>query len=1022
MLLLDPPVLLMRHSISVLLCSLVLSGLSFAQDRVPEDLDMVRFSGPDVTPSPACLCVAPTGEVFVAVDLNGSLGKGPGKGTIIRLIDTDQDGVADSHTEFAKADSVRGLISVGRDLFVLHTTYDAETGEASGMDLTLFTDADWDGVADGPGKTLVKGICSPESIRGRGTDHSTNGIRLGIDGWIYIAVGDFGFSNATGADGTQLTLLGGGIVRVRPDGSEMELYTKGLRNIYDVAIDPFMNIYTRGNTNDGGGWNVRFIHQIQSANYGYPSLFMNFATEILPALEDLGGGSGTGALYMNEPTWPAAYNNQPMMSDWGRNGVFIHRLEVDGPTFTQTPEDFIQLSQVSDLDVDASGRLYLSAWAGASYRGSSEKGYVVRVVPKGWTYQAFESLDKAKIKDLIEALDSPSSTIRLAAQQELLTRTNKTIPSKLLERVRDSGLSKEGRVASLFTYAQMAGAAGIASLIDLYGDSEMAEFAIRATTDRLPWLAEADILVESIATFLSEGTDREKTAATIALGRLGNQAAATALLKTPYSFPKDVQTTAPVGTPVLIKGANSVQDFKADLAGYRELHLHSLTYNVGSPRDRSHWLNPTIVLEGGKQVSLLDLQWKSADTKNGPIERFADIAQTGLKLKARAAKSIRNSLSVPAVSNVVFKLPSGAVRFTAKVSMEDSLVEGDRPGAEFLATPAPLGGRSMRSLNATPDSARVLPHLAAHALVRLEAEDALLAALGTESSDLAHWAIRYSHSDKLVEGVLKHLKSTEYPSERKKTLTTLARLYQQEAPYDGSWWWTTRPDTRGPFYKPVAWSASPSIKAALESEWDRSDSQGKALLTSLNDSHRMSIEKLGTFLIEEEEREVDVDLSAIASKKGAIATTPIEDVLLSLDTIDGDVALGKSLFAQQGCIACHTLDSSQVAIGPFMGQIGSIMQRDQIAEAILRPNATISQGFQTVVVSTNDGSAHVGFVTNRNSDEITMRDMTGKITKIAVSKVKSEDHLPTSMMPPGLANSLSLKEFASLVAFLTGQK
>ena len=175
----------MRQYLSFIFGGLALAVLSFAQDRVPEDLDLVRFSGPDVTPSPACLCVAPTGEVFVGVDMNGSLGKGPGKGMIIRLIDSDQDGVADSHTEFAKADSARGLISVGADLYVLHTTYDLATGEASGMDLTLFTDADWDGVADGPGKTLVKGICSPESIRSRGTDHSTNGIRMGIDGWIY---------------------------------------------------------------------------------------------------------------------------------------------------------------------------------------------------------------------------------------------------------------------------------------------------------------------------------------------------------------------------------------------------------------------------------------------------------------------------------------------------------------------------------------------------------------------------------------------------------------------------------------------------------------------------------------------------------------------------------------------------------------------------------------------------------------------------------------------------------------------
>ena len=117
---------------------------------------------------------------------------------------------------------------------------------------------------------------------------------MGIDGWIYIAVGDFGFVDAEGADGTKLTQLGGGILRVRPDGSEMEVYTHGLRNIYDVAIDPFMNIYTRGNTNDGGGWNVRFIHQVQSGEYGYPVLFKNFTDEIIPALADLGGGSGTG--------------------------------------------------------------------------------------------------------------------------------------------------------------------------------------------------------------------------------------------------------------------------------------------------------------------------------------------------------------------------------------------------------------------------------------------------------------------------------------------------------------------------------------------------------------------------------------------------------------------------------------------------------------------------------------------------------------------------------------------------------
>ena len=92
-----------------------------AQVNVPDGLDSRRFSGPDVTPCPACISAAPTGEVFVGVDLLGSLGKGAGNGRIVRLIDSDHDGTADRHTEFAKIDNPRGLISLGRQFYVLHT-------------------------------------------------------------------------------------------------------------------------------------------------------------------------------------------------------------------------------------------------------------------------------------------------------------------------------------------------------------------------------------------------------------------------------------------------------------------------------------------------------------------------------------------------------------------------------------------------------------------------------------------------------------------------------------------------------------------------------------------------------------------------------------------------------------------------------------------------------------------------------------------------------------------------------------
>ena len=166
------------------------------------------FSDSKITPSPAVLCAATTGEVYVGVDMQGSLGKEGGLGKIIRLIDSDHDGVADKHTLYAKVDNPRGLVAVGNKLFVLHSVF-GKDGVIDNQYISVFTDANDDGIADGPPKNLVKDIGNHVPLKGRGTDHSTNGLRLGIDGWLYISVGDFGFQKAIGADGKSLNYQGG---------------------------------------------------------------------------------------------------------------------------------------------------------------------------------------------------------------------------------------------------------------------------------------------------------------------------------------------------------------------------------------------------------------------------------------------------------------------------------------------------------------------------------------------------------------------------------------------------------------------------------------------------------------------------------------------------------------------------------------------------------------------------------------------------------------------------------------------
>ncbi len=114
--------------------------------------------------------------------------------------------------------------------------------------------------------------------------------------------------------------------------------------------------------------------------------------------------------------------------------------------------------------------------------------------------------------------------------------------------------------------------------------------------------------------------------------------------------------------------------------------------------------------------------------------------------------------------------------------------------------------------HATPNAAIIPAHLAVQALVSLDAVDACIQAIGTDHSTLALWALRYMHDPKAVEGLIYAYKAYKNQELQAEILTTLSRIYQKEAPYDGSWWWSTRPDTHGPYYQAIAWESSPAIK------------------------------------------------------------------------------------------------------------------------------------------------------------------------------------------------------------------
>ena len=286
--------------------------------KLPEGYEAKVFAKPPALGYPTSVSAAIDGTIFVAVDENGSIDRGANRGRVVRMRDIDGDGRADEFKVFAEMDSPRGVI------------WDGPSGAAPGTlyvmhppNLTAYTETDGDGKADKQ-EEVVTGLGF--DLKFRGADHTTNGCRLGIDGFIYVAVGDYGFTKAVAKDGTTLSMRGGGIVRVRPDGTGFEIVSRGQRNIYDVAISPTMDLFTRDNTNDGGGWDVRLSYVPPGAHMGYPYLFKNFPEDMLQPLADYGGGSPCGALWIDEP----GLQNGLYTVEWGRNAIMYHRLKQKG--------------------------------------------------------------------------------------------------------------------------------------------------------------------------------------------------------------------------------------------------------------------------------------------------------------------------------------------------------------------------------------------------------------------------------------------------------------------------------------------------------------------------------------------------------------------------------------------------------------------------------------------------------------------------------------------------------------------
>jgi putative membrane-bound dehydrogenase-like protein len=472
------------------------------------------------------VCCAPDGRIFVAEDPMDMVG--PPNQPIDRIMCLHPDG---KWTVFAdKLYAVFGLYYMDGKLFVHHSPK-----------FSVFDDCG----TVGKNRVDLIACTNPKPWAGM-NDHIPSNFRLGMDGWFYMSTGDKGIYGAVGTDGSKAEIHGGGVMRFRPDGTHLEVFSTGSRNHLDVAINAEDEIFTYDNTDDGNGWWTRLTHMVDGGFYGYPYDYKPRRPYTLWMMGDFGGGSPTGGLAYNEDALPKEYHGNLFMCEWGKRELARFKVKRDGGSFKIESREAFLAKDTKEfrpvgIAVSADGMsFYIADWnfggwsnktvkAGrlikATYTGKSEAA----PKPEWYVPAAMGKPFKATTADLIQGLRHPAQSVRLVAMRRVAERPAAETVAELEKLFKDANAPAFARWSALWTLDRID--EGKASRSIIRAALKDSDVSVRRQAARQLGTRAAKDAVTDLAKLLAEDDDRSvRFQAATALGHIGQPAAVDALL------------------------------------------------------------------------------------------------------------------------------------------------------------------------------------------------------------------------------------------------------------------------------------------------------------------------------------------------------------------------------------------------------------------------------------------------------------------------------------------------------------
>jgi putative heme-binding domain-containing protein len=144
----------------------------------------------------------------------------------------------------------------------------------------------------------------------------------------------------------------------------------------------------------------------------------------------------------------------------------------------------------------------------------------------------------------------------------------------------------------------------------------------------------------------------------------------------------------------------------------------------------------------------------------------------------------------------------------------------------------------------------------------------------------------------------------------------------------------------------------------------------------------------------------------------------------ALVKLKGNRAHGQEVFMSESvsCFKCHQVQNHGTDFGPNLSEIGTKLAKEAIYESILDPSAGIAFGYEAWQLDLKNGDEAYGLLASESNDEICIKAQGGIVTRYKKSAVARRTQQKTSIMPAGLAQTMSQQDLVDLVEYLASLK